>query len=40
MLNIGEKIRRIRTLRGLTQNQLGQLIGFHEANAYKRIMQY
>ena len=39
-MNIGERIRRIRNLRGLTQNQLGQLIGFDESNAYKRIMQY
>lgn len=40
MLNIGEKIRRVRTLRGLTQGQLGKLIGFNENTAYKRIMQY
>ncbi|MCL2120891.1 MAG: helix-turn-helix domain-containing protein [Clostridiales bacterium] len=36
----GERIRYIRKLRGMTQKQLGTLIGFDEKNADVRIAQY
>ena len=36
----GERIRRIRNLRGMTQRQLGLAIGFDEKTADVRIAQY
>lgn len=39
-MNIGQKIKRIRNLRGITQKELGMKIGFNEANADVRIAQY
>ena len=37
---IGERIHFFRTLRGMTQKSLGQLIGFNEKTADIRIAQY
>ena len=37
---IGERIRFIRNLRGMTQKYLGMLIGFNEKNADVRMAQY
>lgn len=37
---IGNKIKRIRNLRGLTQKEFGKLIGFDEKTADVRVAQY
>lgn len=37
---LGEKIKRIRTFRGLTQRELGLRLGYDEQNADVRIAQY
>lgn len=37
---IGNKIKRIRNLRGLTQKEFGRLIGFDEKTADVRVAQY
>jgi transcriptional regulator with XRE-family HTH domain len=37
---IGDKIHRIRTLRGITQKELGIAVGFDEKSADVRIAQY
>lgn len=37
---IGNRIRYFRKLRGLTQTQLGELLGFSELTAHVRITQY
>lgn len=37
---IGNKIKRIRNLRGLTQKEFGRLIGFDEKTADIRVAQY
>ena len=37
---IGERIHYFRTMRGMTQKQLGQMVGFPEASADIRIAQY
>lgn len=39
-MTIGEKIRRVRTFRGMTQKELGITIGFDEKSADNRIAQY
>lgn len=39
-MTIGEKIRRIRTFRGMTQKELGIAIGLDEKGADNRIAQY
>lgn len=39
-MTIGEKIKRIRTFRGLTQHELGVAIGFDKKGADNRIAQY
>ena len=37
---IGDRIKRIRNMRGLTQRELGTAIGFDESTADVRIAQY
>ena len=37
---LGERIKRIRTFRGLTQRELGLKLGYEERNADVRIAQY
>ena len=37
---LGERIKRIRTFRGLTQHELGLKLGYEELNADVRIAQY
>lgn len=37
---IGERIRLLRTLRGMTQRALGLAVGFPEKNAHIRVAQY
>ena len=39
-MTIGERIKELRKLRGLTQKQLGIAVGFDEKNADIRIAQY
>lgn len=39
-MSIGNKIKRIRNLRGLTQKEFGRLIGFDEKTADVRVAQY
>ena len=39
-MNIGERIKRIRTLRGMTQKDLGIALGFPERSADVRVAQY
>ncbi|MCL1877780.1 MAG: helix-turn-helix domain-containing protein [Defluviitaleaceae bacterium] len=39
-MTLGQKIKRIRTFRNLTQKQLGVLLGYTESNADVRIRQY
>ena len=39
-MNIGEHIKRIRTLRGMTQKDLGIALGFPERSADVRVAQY
>ena len=39
-MNIGERIKRIRTLRGMTQKNLGIALGFPERSADVRVAQY
>lgn len=39
-MNVGDRIKRIRTLRGMTQKELGLAIGFPEKSADVRIAQY
>ena len=39
-MNIGEKIKNARNLRGLTQKELGMKLGFDENSADVRIAQY
>ena len=39
-MNTGERIKRIRTLRGMTQKDLGIALGFPERSADVRIAQY
>lgn len=39
-MTLGEKIKRIRTFRGLTQRDLGLKLGYDEKNADVRIAQY
>lgn len=39
-MKVGERIRQIRTLRGLTQKELGMRVGFSEKSADNRIRQY
>ena len=37
---LGERIKRIRTFRGLTQRELGLKLGYEERNADVRVAQY
>ena len=37
---LGERIKKIRTFRGLTQRELGLKLGYEERNADVRIAQY
>ena len=39
-MTIGDKIKKIRTFRGMTQKELGLAIGFEEKGADNRIAQY
>lgn len=39
-MNFGEKIKRIRLFRGMTQRELGRHLGFGESSADVRIAQY
>lgn len=39
-MNIGERIKRIRTLRGMTQKDLSIALGFPERSADVRVAQY
>ena len=39
-MTVGEKIRKIRTFRGMTQRELGLAVGFEEKSADNRIAQY
>ena len=39
-MNIGERIKRVRTLRGMTQKDLGIALGFPERSADVRVAQY
>ena len=39
-MTLGERIKRIRTFRGLTQRELGLKLGYEERNADVRIAQY
>lgn len=39
-MNLGQKIKKYRNLRGLTQQELGQKLGFAPKRAYARIGQY
>ena len=39
-MNIGERIKRIRTLRGMTQKDLGIALGFPERSSDVRVAQY
>lgn len=39
-MTIGEKIKRIRIFRGMTQKELGKAVGFNKKNADTRIAQY
>lgn len=39
-MTVGEKIKTIRTFRGMTQRELGLAVGFPEKNADNRIAQY
>ena len=39
-MTVGEKIKKIRTFRGMTQKELGLAIGFEEKGADNRIAQY
>lgn len=40
LLNVGKRIRRFRTLRGMTQKELGVAVGFSPETADVRIAQY
>lgn len=40
LLNVGKRIRRFRTLRGMTQKELGVAVGFSPESADVRIAQY
>ena len=37
---VGDRIKRVRQFRGLTQKELGKLVGFDEKTADIRIAQY
>lgn len=37
---VGERIKRIRTFRGLTQRELGLKLGYEKRNADVRVVQY
>ena len=37
---VGDRIKRVRQFRGLTQKELGKLVGFDEQTADIRIAQY
>ena len=39
-MTVGEKIKKIRTFRGLTQRELGLKLGYEERNADVRVAQY
>ena len=39
-MTVGEKIKKIRTFRGMTQKELGLAVGFEEKGADNRIAQY
>ena len=39
-MTVGDKIKKIRTFRGMTQKELGLAIGFEEKGADNRIAQY
>ena len=39
-MTVGEKIKKIRTFRGITQKELGLAVGFEEKGADNRIAQY
>lgn len=39
-MKVGERIKYFRKLKGLTQKELGLLMGFEEKNASMRILQY
>ena len=39
-MTVGDKIRKIRTFRGMTQKELGVAIGLEEKGADNRIAQY
>lgn len=39
-MTLGERIKRVRTFRGLTQRELGLKLGYEERNADVRIAQY
>ena len=40
MMAIGERIHFFRILRGMTQKDLGTIVGFHEQSADVRLSQY
>jgi len=40
VMTLGQKIKTIRTFRGITQKQLGTAMGFNETNADVRVRQY
>ena len=40
MMTIGEKIKAVRTFRGMTQKELGLAVGLPEKGADNRIAQY
>ena len=39
-MTVGDKIKKIRTFRGMTQKELGLAVGFEEKGADNRIAQY
>ena len=39
-MTVGDKIRKIRTFRGMTQKELGVAIGLEEKGADNRVAQY
>ena len=39
-MTVGDKIKKIRTFRGMTQKELGLAIGLEEKGADNRIAQY
>ena len=39
-MNLGDKIKKYRVLRGLTQTKLGEMVGFSRTTANSRIRKY